>query len=160
MIKIKRFILVLVVVGILSLFQFYFSSWFSIFGIRPNFILAGLTALIASISLVPVLAGGLLAGLLTIWTSWQFNWTCLSFLIAVLIAYFLVKQIIFDKNIISFFILGTVSTIIFNFLYTTFGWSTFSILWHYFFSLGHLIEIILNGIFTIIFGWLFKKINI
>jgi len=146
---VKVFLRIIFVI-FLAILQVSIAPHISIFGVKPNIVLAGLPALFYLSSFweaaLAVLAGGLFYDL----SDFYLGLHSLPLLITFLLLWFLSRKYIANNHFLTFGILGT---IIFNFLFLGAGYilGTDSF-FEYFLSWRHLIEILFNGSLAALFG--------
>jgi membrane protein DedA with SNARE-associated domain len=134
----------------LAILQVSVIPHISIFGVKPNLILAGFPALFYLSSFWEILPAVLIGGLFYDLSDFYLGAYSLPFLTTFLLLWFLSRKYISGSH---FLVLGILGTIIFNFLFLSFGY-VFGMdhFFDYFLSWRHLIEIILNGILAVLFG--------
>ncbi len=147
--KVRTFLQIIFII-FLAILQVSIAPHISIFGVKPNIILAGLPALFYLGSFWDVAAAVIVGGVFYDLSDFYFGIHLLPLLASFLLLWFLSKKYISNNH---FFILGVLGTIIFNFLYLSFGYilGTDSF-FDYFLSWRHLIEILFNGSLAALFG--------
>jgi rod shape-determining protein MreD len=151
----------LMVVGIilLAFLQIVVIPHFSIFGVVPNLVLAGLLAIFSGgnflLGIILAVIGGLIYDLSGVY----FGFNVLIFVCSFVIFWFLGKKYILDYRVLSLFLFGVLGTLVFNFLYVGFSY----LLYHrnffdYFLSWHNLLEALINGVVTLMLGFLFNRL--
>ena len=145
----KIFLQVIFVI-FLAILQISLIPHISIFGVKPNLVLAGLPALFYLSNFWGILPAILAGGLFYDLSDFYLGSYSLPLLITFLSLWFLSKKYISGSHFLA---LGILGTIIFNFLFLSVGYilGTDSF-FDYFLSWRHLIEIALNGVLAVLFG--------
>jgi hypothetical protein len=125
----------------------------SILGVKPNLVLAAIPALFYVSDFwgigIAVLIGGLFYDL----SNYYLGPHILAFLLSFLFIWFLSKKYFSGHRFLSLGVLGAFSTIIFNFLFLGISYLFWKDnLFDYFLSWRHIIEIIINGLLSFLFG--------
>jgi hypothetical protein len=146
---VKIFLQIIFVI-FLAILQISLIPHISIFGVKPNLVLAGLPALFYLSGFWEILPAVLVGGLFYDLSDFYLGLYSLPLLITFLLLWFLSRKYISGSHFLA---LGILGTIIFNFLFLSvgyiFGADSF---FDYFLSWRHLIEISLNTILAILFG--------
>lgn len=134
----------------LAILQISLVSKISLFGVKPNMVLAGMPALFYWGSFWEILPAVLIGGLFYDLTDFYIGSYLVPFLLTFLIIWLLNKKYISSSNFLT---LGILATIIFNLLYLGFGYLFGKDgFFDYFLSWRHLLEIIINGTLAVVLG--------
>lgn len=140
----------IIFVVVLAILQISIVSKLSLFGVKPNMVLAGLPALFYSGSFWEIFPAVLIGGIFYDFNDFYFGSYLIPFLLTFLVLWFLNKKYISSSNFLA---LGILATIVFNLLFLGFGYLFGKDgFFDYFLSWRHLLEIVINAILAVIFG--------
>ncbi len=141
----------------LAILQISIVAKLSLFGVKPNMVLAGLPVLLYSGNFWETFPAVLIGGMFYDFNDFYFGVYLIPLFLTFLILWFLNKRYISSSNFLA---LGVLGTIVFNLLFLGFGYLFGKDgFFDYFLSWRHLLEIIINALLALVFGLAFVFFN-
>ncbi len=145
---------------ILALLQITLAPKLTIFGVKPNLILIGLSVLLFAGNFFNLILSAILGGLIYDLSDYFLGLNVSVFVLTILIFWFLGKKYVASHHFLSLLSFSVFGTAIFNFLYTSLSYLIFHYnFFDYFLSWRNLLEMAINGLLTFVLGGMFLLWN-
>ena len=151
----------IVFILILAILQITLASKLTVFGVKPNFVLAGLfVLLIFTKNFLDIILAAVIGGLIYDWNDYFFGFNIAVLILTFLIFWFLGKKYIVSRHFLPLLIFSVFGTAVFNLIYISLSYLIFHYnFFDYFLIFRQLLEMGLNGLTALVFGGLFWAIT-